>query len=40
MLGLVIPAFTGLLPFASASEWKDHLSEQIKTFIIGDKVEE
>jgi hypothetical protein len=40
VLGFVVPAFTGLLPFASVSDWKDHFSDQMKTFIIGDKVED
>ncbi|KAM3353668.1 hypothetical protein ACQJBY_024680 [Aegilops geniculata] len=38
-LGLVIPVLTGLLPFASLSDWRDHFSEEIKSFFVGDEVE-
>ncbi|CAM0884352.1 unnamed protein product [Alopecurus aequalis] len=40
VLGFIIPAFTGLLPFASLSNWMGHFSEVIKAFFIGDKVED
>jgi hypothetical protein len=39
MLGFIIPALTGLLPFASLSDWKNHFSEQLKVILIGEKVE-
>ncbi|KQK11217.1 hypothetical protein BRADI_2g58840v3 [Brachypodium distachyon] len=29
VLLLIIPSFTGLLPFASLSDWKDHFSQEI-----------
>ncbi|XP_006646613.3 protein CPR-5-like [Oryza brachyantha] len=38
-VGLIIPALTGLLPFASLSDWKDHFVEEIKSFVIGDEIE-
>lgn len=38
-VGLILPALTGLLPFASLSDWKDHFVEEIKSIVIGDKIE-
>uniref|UniRef100_A0A0D9V9K1 CPR5-1 n=1 Tax=Leersia perrieri TaxID=77586 RepID=A0A0D9V9K1_9ORYZ len=37
--GLIIPVLTGLLPFASLSDWKNHFAEEIKSFVIGDRIE-
>ncbi|KAG8081665.1 hypothetical protein GUJ93_ZPchr0019g2654 [Zizania palustris] len=39
VMGLIIPTLTGLLPFASLSDWKDHFAEEIKSFVFGDKIE-
>jgi hypothetical protein len=39
MLGFIIPALTGLLPFASLLDWKNHFAEQLKVILIGEKVE-
>uniref|UniRef100_A0A0E0JSU5 CPR5-1 n=1 Tax=Oryza punctata TaxID=4537 RepID=A0A0E0JSU5_ORYPU len=38
-VGLILPALTGLLPFASLSGWKDHFVEEIKSIVIGDRIE-
>ncbi|GJM92069.1 hypothetical protein PR202_ga08496 [Eleusine coracana subsp. coracana] len=39
MLGFIVPALTGLLPFASLSDWTNHFAEQLKVVFIGEKVE-
>ncbi|KAL5222772.1 hypothetical protein ABZP36_027485 [Zizania latifolia] len=39
VMGLIIPTLTGLLPFASLSDWKDHFVEETKSFVFRDKIE-
>ncbi|TVU36029.1 hypothetical protein EJB05_17939, partial [Eragrostis curvula] len=39
VLGFIIPAFTGLLPFASISDWNNHFTEELKTIFVGEKIE-
>ncbi|CAO1940717.1 unnamed protein product [Urochloa humidicola] len=39
MLGFIIPALTGFLPFASLSEWLNHFTEELKSIFVGEKIE-
>ena len=39
MLGFIIPALTGFLPFASLSDWIDHFAEELKSIFVGEKIE-
>ncbi|KAL6839967.1 hypothetical protein ACP4OV_029777 [Aristida adscensionis] len=39
MLGFVVPALTGLLPFANLSDWYNHFTEEVKSIFVGEKIE-
>ncbi|OEL21665.1 Protein CPR-5 [Dichanthelium oligosanthes] len=39
MLGFIIPALTGFLPFASLSDWFNHFTGELKSIFVGEKIE-
>lgn len=39
VLGFIIPALTGFLPFASLSDWFNHFTEELKSIFAGDEIE-
>ena len=39
MLGFIIPALTGFLPFASLSDWLHHFSQEVKSIFVGEEIE-
>jgi len=39
LLGFIIPALTGFLPFASLSDWLNHFSQEVKSIFVGEEIE-
>ncbi|KAG2593848.1 protein CPR-5-like [Panicum virgatum] len=39
LLGFIIPALTGFLPFASLSDWLHHFSQEVKSIFVGEEIE-
>jgi hypothetical protein len=39
MLGFIIPALTGFLPFASLSDWLNHFTQEVKSIFVGEESE-
>ncbi|KAJ1286822.1 hypothetical protein BS78_03G381700 [Paspalum vaginatum] len=40
MLGFIIPALTGLLPFASLSDWNKHFTKELTSIFVAEKIED
>nr|CAB3479249.1 unnamed protein product [Digitaria exilis] len=40
MIGFIMPALTGFLPFASLSDWLNHFARQLKSIFVGERIED